>query len=91
MEKYSGYFYYGIPQSLYGRWRAKDSDRGRFIKVSGGRCEYRDTMIGMAGGLMGRDINRTRRVLRWMIREAGYGERGEPGDWVRRLISWGRM
>jgi hypothetical protein len=63
MEKYSGCFYCGIPPSLCGRWRTKDEDGGRFAQVSGGCCQYGDTMIRMAGGLMGRDVYKAGRVL----------------------------
>ena len=91
MEKYSGCFYCGIPQSLCGRWRAKDEDGGRFRQVSGNGCQYGDAIIRMAGGLMGRDVDKARRVLGWMMQEAGYGEGSEPADWVGRLVRWGGM
>ena len=89
MEKYSGCFYCGIPQSLCGRWRAKDSDGGRFTQVSGGGCQYRDTIIGMAGGLLGRDVHHAGRVGRKMMGEAGCSEEDEMQDWLGRLVSWG--
>jgi len=89
MEKYSGCFYCGIPQSLCGRWRAKDEDGGRFIQVSGGGCQYRDTMIGMAGGLLGRDVQNAGRAARKMMGEAGCSEEDEMQDWLGRLVSWG--
>jgi len=43
-------------------------------------------MIRMVGGLMGRDIDMTRRGLRWRMQEAGYGEGFQPADWVGRLV-----
>lgn len=74
MEKYSACFYCGVPQSCCGRWGPKDEEGGRFAEVSGGRCEYGDTMIRMAGGLMGRDGHKAGQVSRKMMEEAGYGE-----------------
>ena len=91
MEAYSGCFYYGVPQSWCRHWRTKDEDRGRFAQGSGSGCQYRDTMIRIAGRLTGRDINQARRVLGWMIQEVGYEEGGEPADWVGRLVRWGGM
>jgi len=80
-------FYHGTPQSFNGRWRAKDDDGGQFIKMSGGHCQYRDTIIGIAEGLLGRDVHYPGRIARKMMVEAGCSEKDAIQDWSGRLIS----
>jgi superfamily II DNA helicase RecQ len=45
LERYSGCFYCGVPQGLYGRWASNCDDGGRFTLVRGGVYQYKDTMV----------------------------------------------
>lgn len=44
--------------------------------------------IRIAGGLMGQDIHKARRVWREMMGEAGYSETDGKQDWLGQLVSW---
>ena len=55
--------------------------------MSGGHCQYRDTIIGIAEGLLGRDVHYPGRIARKMMVEAGCSEKDAIQDWLGRLIS----